>query len=163
MGTHFDGTAGEIRALDAFIKLMRAANSVRAHLEPHLRSLGMTEKQLGVLEALMHLGPMRQHELGTKLLASRANITLIVDELSRRGLVRRERQADDRRCIRVHLTAEGRRRIRAVFPEHVALIVSTLSSLNAQEQKQLGRLCRKLGLALAEPSAVAPRRTETVR
>ena len=149
-GSRYDGTAREVRALDTFVKLVRAANEVRAHLDPQFRAMELTEKQFGVLEALLHLGPLQQHEIGKRVLVSRANITLIVDQLSTRGLVRRERQRDDRRCVRVHLTAEGRRRIEALFPAHAAAITDTLSPLTAVEQQQLGRLCRKLGLGILE-------------
>ena len=143
--THYRGSAREVRSLDAFIKLMRAANTVRAALEPGIRKSGLTEKQLGVLESLLHLGPLEQHELGKKLLISRANVTLIVDLLAERKLVRRERGRQDRRCVRVHLTSEGRRRIAKVFPGHVSAIVDAMSALSASEQQELGRLCRKLG------------------
>jgi MarR family 2-MHQ and catechol resistance regulon transcriptional repressor len=127
---------------------MRAANSVSGRVEPHLKSIGLTARQLGVLEAVLHLGPLQQHELGKKLLVSRANVTLIIDQLAERGLVRREREIEDRRCIRVHLTAEGRRRIRKVFPEHAARIADAFSGLNAGAQEELARLCRDLGLSI---------------
>jgi len=149
MGTHYRGSAEEIAALDAFIKLMRAANTARSRLEPNLRELGLTENQLGVLEALLHLGPLHPHEIGRKLLISRANISLIADQLSRRGLLRREQESSDRRMVRLSLTAEGRRWIRRVFPTHVGGIVELFAPLDRKEQAELGRLCRKLGRANA--------------
>lgn len=51
-------TAGEVAALDAYIKLMRAADSVTARLEPVMGSAGLTVGQFGTLEALLHLGPL---------------------------------------------------------------------------------------------------------
>lgn len=149
MGTQYRGTPREVRALDAQIKLLRATSALRSRLEARLRPSGLAVRQLGVLEALLHLGPLEQHELGVKLLVSRANVTLIVDELARRGLVRRERRRDDRRCVLVHLTPGGRALVERVFPDHVAAIVEAFSALRAAEQRQLARLCRKLGLALA--------------
>ena len=147
MGTHYKGAAAEVRALDAYIKLRRAANTVGTLLERHLRTLGLTGNQLGVLEMLLHLGPLHQHEIGSRLLISRANITLIVDQLSDQGWVRRVRESNDRRLIRVQLTARGRRWISRVFPRHVERIVACFSALDAGEQRELARLCRKLGLA----------------
>jgi MarR family 2-MHQ and catechol resistance regulon transcriptional repressor len=145
MGTHHRGTPAEVRALDAYIKLRRASNTVLGRLDPSFRAAGLSENQLGVLEALFHLGPLHQAELGRKLLVSRANVTLLVDHLVGRGLVRRERQSDDRRRVRVTLTAEGRRLVRRVFAGHVAAIVAAMGPLTAAEQQELGRLCRKLG------------------
>ena len=150
MGTHYEGAAGEVRALAAYIKLRRASNTVGAKLERHLRTLGLTGNQLGVLEMLLHLGPLHQHEIGSKLLISRANITLIVDQLSKKGWVRRVRESHDRRLVRVQLTPAGRRWISRVFPQHVDRVVDCFSVLDAAEQKELARLCRKLGLANAE-------------
>ena len=146
MGTHHQGTTSEVRALEAYIKLARAANSVQARLDEGLKRLGFTENQFGILEMLYHLGPLHQHQIGGKLLLSRANITLLVDQLSQKGLVRRQRDKQDRRKMEVSLTAEGRRRIAKAFPQHLERIVGAFSALNATEQEELARLCKKLGL-----------------
>jgi MarR family 2-MHQ and catechol resistance regulon transcriptional repressor len=147
VGTHYDGRPAETRALDAYIKLTRAAASVDARLAPGLAEAGLTPTQLGVLEALLHLGPLGQRTLGAKLLSSGGNITTVVDNLERHGLVRRERRDDDRRHVTVHLTPEGRRLISKVFPAHVREIVAAFSALTAAEQETLGRLAKKLGLS----------------
>ena len=146
MGTRHRGPKAEVRALDAFIKLMRAADSVSARLSGDTAGHGLTGSQLGVLEALYHLGPLCQRDLGAKLLSSSGNITLVVDNLEKRALVRRERQTEDRRFILVHLTDEGRGLIARVFPRHAARITEEMSVLTPAEQEELGRLCRKLGL-----------------
>ena len=67
---------------------MRSANTLRARLAEDLRKHGLKENQLGVLEMLHHLGPLYQSQIGHKLLLSRANITLLVDQLAGRGLDR---------------------------------------------------------------------------
>ena len=146
MGTRHRGPAEEVRALDAYVKLMRAAESTSARLAGLLAEARLTESQFGVLEALHHLGPLHQRQLGEKLLRSSGNITVVVDHLEQRGLVRRQREAEDRRFVRVHLTPEGQRLIGQVFPRHVANVVAQLGVLTPAEQEELGRLCRKLGL-----------------
>jgi len=147
VATHYDGRPAEVRALDAYIKLTRAVSSVGARLAPALATAGLTPTQLGVLEALLHLGPLGQRVLGDKLLMSGGNITTVVDNLEARGLVRRERRGDDRRQVTVHLTPEGRRLITKVFPNHVSAIVEVFSALTPSEQETLGRLAKKLGLS----------------
>jgi MarR family 2-MHQ and catechol resistance regulon transcriptional repressor len=148
MGTHFKGKAAESRALDTFIKLSRATRSFHQHLERRLAEQGLTQNQLGVLEMLLHLGPMCQRALGQKLFTSGANVTMLVDQLEERGLVKRERDANDRRFLTVHLTGDGRKFIERIFPSHAAAIAEAMSTLSASEQEELGRMCRKLGLAL---------------
>jgi MarR family 2-MHQ and catechol resistance regulon transcriptional repressor len=145
MGTRYRGTKDEVRALNAFVKLVRAAESVGARLSGGLAEAGLTEGQFGALEALYHLGPLHQRELGAKLLRSGGNVTMIVDNLEKRGLVRRERGVEDRRFVTVHLTDAGRRLIARLFPAHAARITAEMSALTPAEQDELGRLCRKLG------------------
>jgi hypothetical protein len=57
MPTHYRGSTEERTSLDAYIKLMRAAESVTARLEPLMRGADLTVGQFGALEALLHLGP----------------------------------------------------------------------------------------------------------
>ena len=145
MPTHYPGTAREKLALNAFIKLTRATDSLIARLS-RCGTLGeLTLRQFGVLESLHHLGPMRQGTISAKLLKSGGNTTLVVDNLEKRGLVQRERDTNDRRAVVVSLTAAGQELISRIFPEHVADIVAEMSVLTAEEQETLGRLCRKLG------------------
>ena len=145
MGTHYKGKAGEVRALDAFIKLMRASDSLTVLLGRRLQEVKLTENQFGVLEVLLHLGPMCQSELGRKILTSGANVTLIIDQLEKRDLVRRVRTESDRRYVQVQLTRSGRSYIEGLFPGHAAAIAEAFGALTATEQEQLGKLCKKLG------------------
>lgn len=145
MGTHYDGSNDERRALDAYIKLTRAAESVTHRANRHLGGAGLTLTQFGVLEALHHLGPMCQTDLAAKLLRSPGNLTLVVDNLERAGLVERRRQPGDRRYVDVHLTAEGEAVIGRVFARHVREVVREMGALSAEELEALGALCRKLG------------------
>jgi len=120
---------------------------VVARLSHQLRDEnGLTVSQFGALEALLHLGPMSQRDLGTKLLKSSGNITMVVDNLEKRDLVERRREGNDRRVVTVHLTPKGRQLIVEVFPRHATLISDELEILTPEEQETLGRLCRKLGL-----------------
>lgn len=145
MGTRYLGTKDEVRALDTYIKLARAAESVSSRIHRHLADTDLTVSQFGVLEALLHLGPLYQRELAEKLLRSGGNMTLVIDNLEKRELVKREREADDRRCIKVCLTEKGKQLINQVFPSHVAAVVNEMSILTPEQQEELGRLCRRLG------------------
>ena len=150
MGTHYRGTPKQTRALDAYIKLMRAADSVRSALENHLNAHDLTENQFGALEAIYHLGPLHQHELGRKLFTSKGNLTVLVDKLEARGLVQRERDSNDRRLIAVHLTDAGRSTVRNILPNHVARITALLGVLEPNEQRNLAKLSKRLGLQARE-------------
>lgn len=148
MGTHYHGTPPETRALDAFIKLMRASDSIDADLSRHLREIGLTQGQLAILEALLHLGPMSQQQLAAKILRSGSNVTTVVDNLEKQELVRRTRRSDDRRVVEVSLTEKGRRHIEERFPLHARRITELLAALEPGEQAELAALCKKLGRAV---------------
>ena len=152
MPTRYKGTTSEIAALDAFIKLNRSVNALQARLLPPLqREFGLTESQIAVLEATFHLGPLPQGELCRKILRSGSNVTTVVDNLERDGLVRRERDGGDRRIQIVHLTEAGRALLMRALPVHIERITHAMSVLEPDEQRELGRLCRKLGTSAAMP------------
>jgi MarR family 2-MHQ and catechol resistance regulon transcriptional repressor len=146
MATKFKGDKRKILALDCFIKLARAFYSVSNEINRSISGNGLTETQFGVLEALLHLGPMSQKQLGIKLLRSGGNITMVLDNLEKRGLIVRKRSDSDRRFFFVHLTEKGRQLIEGIFPAHAGFVQQRFSVLDESEQVILGRLCRKLGL-----------------
>ncbi len=145
MVTRYRGTQEEVRALDTYIKLMRAAELVTTRIHRHLTAVNLTISQFGVLEALFHLGSLSQRDLAEKLLKSGGNMTMVIDNLEKRQLVKRERSVEDRRFVSVCLTEEGRQLISKIFPQHVAAVVEEISILTESEQEELGCLCRQLG------------------
>jgi MarR family 2-MHQ and catechol resistance regulon transcriptional repressor len=88
---------------------------------------------------------MCQGEVSAKILRSTGNMTLVLDNLEKRGLVRRERATDDRRMVNISLTEAGREVISRILPRQIAAIVEEMSVLTPEEQATLGRVCRKLG------------------
>jgi MarR family 2-MHQ and catechol resistance regulon transcriptional repressor len=146
-----DVTESERRALNTYIRLLRAAESVTARVHAGLPKRGLSFSQYGALEALYHVGSLCQRDLATKLLKSARNITMVVDNLEKRGLVRRERGAKDRRYMHVHLTEEGARLFETVFPDIKARIVEEMAVLSEAEQQQFGAQCLRVGKRLAGP------------
>lgn len=111
-----------------------------------MASAGLTISQFGVLEALLHKGPLCQRDIAAKILKSTGNITLVIDNLEKQGLVKRERTHEDRRYLTVTLTGQGEKLIKTVFADVEAAIVKEMEILTPHEQDVLGGLCKKLGL-----------------
>ena len=151
MGSHYQGSSGEIRALNAYIKLARSAGAVESHVNQHLIDYAVSPSQFGVLETLYHLGPMQTGQLGEKILKSSGNMTLVIDNLVKQDLVRRQRREDDRRCVEISLTEKGQELVAIILPAHVQRVVAAFGALTPAEQTQLAALCRKLGLAQLQP------------
>jgi MarR family 2-MHQ and catechol resistance regulon transcriptional repressor len=133
-----------------YIKLLRAAESVSGRVHEDLAESGLTLSQFGVLEALFNLGSMCQRDLAVKILKSSGNMTLVIDNLEKKGYVYRERSTTDRRFMNIHLTEAGRSFIESMYPNHLARIVREMEVLTPEERTELGRLCRKVGLERAE-------------
>ena len=145
MPTHYKGSEPEKRALNTAIKLARAWESVATLARETMQAANLTEAQFGVLEVLLYLGPLTMGEIAQKHLKSPNNFSVVVDNLERDGLVRRERDTCDRRTVHVHLTDAGRTCIESVFPAHVQKVTEIMSVLTSDEQEQLGNLLRRLG------------------
>lgn len=145
MPTKFSGTEEEINSLNSFICLMRASDTISSEIHTSLLKKSLTVSQFGILEALFHVGPMCQRELGTKILKSTANITTVLDNLEKRNLVQRIRNENDKRYITVELTENGKNLISEIFPAHVKKIESIFKILNCDQKKALQDLCKLLG------------------
>lgn len=89
--------------------LRRISKAVRRRIAAHAEGMGITVPQLSVLWSLWDEDGVLTSKLleGTSL--DGGTITGVVDRLEKKHLVRRERDADDRRVVRVFLTAGGRK------------------------------------------------------
>lgn len=145
MSTHYKGTIEETQALDTFIKLTRAVNTVLERIEAFDTLKQINATQFGVLETLYHLGELNQTTIGEKLLVSKSNVVAVLDKLQELGYLTRRRCTEDRRVIWVNLTDAGRALVEELLPGHVLAIQNSLQTLSLEEQQQLSRLCRKLG------------------
>ena len=146
MGSHFSGSKEEVRALDTYIKLVRSADSINSLVSLYLSKVDLTESQFLILDALFHLSDLAQKDLAKKLLKSGGNITMVVDNLEARGLVKRNRGKADRRKFYVHLTTKGEKLIKDVLPGFVEVITNKMKRIDSSEQKELQRLCKKIGI-----------------
>lgn len=91
-------TVGQLHEL--FMELVRLVSAW--HLE-------YSVSQALALHALDTDPPLSQQELATRLRLEKSSVSRLVADLERRGLIERQRDEDNRRVVRLRLTAEGRR------------------------------------------------------
>ena len=101
--------------------LLRVHAAVLPKLE---QALAAQQMPLAWYDVLLELNAapdrrLRMSELGARVVLSRERVSRVVDELERAGLVRRERNPDDRRSLFAVLTPEGRDRLRAAAPVYL--------------------------------------------
>ncbi|HEU0053711.1 MAG TPA: MarR family transcriptional regulator [Longimicrobium sp.] len=138
------GDDAQSLSLRLWIALARAHNAVLAQAADDVARHGLTLAEFGVLEALLHRGPMLLGEVQRRILVSSGGITYLVDRLEKRGLVERRDCPGDRRARLAALTAEGEALIRGIFPDHAARIKAAVAGLDKKEKREAIRLLRLL-------------------
>ena len=134
-----------------FLVLWKAAHAAQSYAENSILGLEMCGSDFGVLEALLHKGPLPVNEIGKKVLLTSGSITVAVDRLETKGLVERRAHGTDRRARIVHLTKEGRKLITRAYAGHAADMERLASaSLTRAERKTLISLLKKIGYEAAD-------------
>ena len=136
--------------------LWKAYDTLRAHAERHIESLGLGLSDFGVLEVLLHKGPLPVNVIGSKIRLTSGSISIAIDRLVEKRLVERRDDPDDRRARVVHLTPEGRKLIECAFAQHAAAMEHATSGLSTAERQEAIRLLKKLG---TKASALQPSRS----
>src|SRR5258707_6539188 len=133
-----------------FLVLWKAARAVQAYAERRIDELASCGSDFGVLEPLLHKGPLPVNEIGKRILLTSGSITVAIDRLETKGLVERRASGTDRRARIVHLTKEGRKLIARAFADHAADLERLASaSLTRAERETLIGLLKKIGYKAA--------------
>jgi MarR family transcriptional regulator, 2-MHQ and catechol-resistance regulon repressor len=124
-------------------KAFRALAS-RAEESLNLGGTGLGNSEFRVLEVLLHWGSLPVNTIGPKVWLTPGSISVAVDRLEKKALVKR-RNTDDRRVRLVELTAKGRALITRTFREHAAAMEVAAGILSKEERLVLLQLLKKLG------------------
>lgn len=141
------------RRLRLWLRLLRTTRQVEAELRDFLRrDHATTLPRFDVLAALdREEDGLKMSELSRRLLVSNGNVTGIVERLVADGLVVREPIDDDRRAMRVRLTAAGRRAFAAMAGRHEALIDELFGNLDHRALDVLAAELSKLKRLRKDP------------
>jgi MarR family 2-MHQ and catechol resistance regulon transcriptional repressor len=116
----------------------------------------MVPTDFGVLEALLHKGPLTVKQIGEKVLLTSGSMTAAVDRLAARGLVVRTDDARDRRARIIELTPQGRELIERAFACHRDAMEEALKGFLEGERMILLPLLRELGRTAERNFHAAP-------
>lgn len=127
-----------------WVRFLRFSLLSNKRLQEDLEGLDLTPPQFYVLATIGYAGGLPFGEIGEKMMVTVSNLTGIVDRLEEKGLVARERDAHDRRVIRVRLTEKGSKLYKNTIPLFEKSISQFFSPLDKSQQKELSSLLRKL-------------------
>lgn len=124
-------------SLGVLLGLVRA-EIVRA-MEAEIAAKGLELKftQFLILKRLARLGPMTATELARSVELDGGAMTRQLDQLERRGYLRRCPHAQDRRALRIELTAEGDALWQQLTDCNDRVLKAAQHSLDATERRQL--------------------------
>jgi DNA-binding MarR family transcriptional regulator len=133
-----------------WVALVRAHNAVERALSKALRPLELKPAHLDILLNVFRFSGLSQQELARKLLVGRSNVTMLLPQLERRGLITRTADKSDKRVWRLDLTEPGLALTRQAIDIHVALIEKVMGASSEAECDVVGETMRKVAEMLKE-------------
>lgn len=139
-------------ALKTWLRLLATSTQVETEIRKRLRErFGVSLSRFDYLAQLYrHADGLRMNTLSRFLMVTGGSVTGLTDELEKDGLVVRDDDPDDRRSVRVRLTASGRRAFERMAREHEAWVIELFSALDAGQKKTLHELLGRLRVQIAE-------------
>lgn len=129
----------------ALLQLLRTADTVWNASRLFFERWELGPSQFNVLNLLYETpGGLSQTELSRQLIMHRSNVTGLVDRLEKRGLVRRQEVAADRRAYRVLLTRAGTELLREILPRYYDGAERVWSGLSDRRASQLAEDLRQV-------------------
>ena len=128
-----------------WLVMMKAMRALTRYAAAGIEETGLGLSDFGVLEALLHKGPLPVNTIGPIVDLTPGSISIAVDRLVAKGLVSRVESAEDRRVRIVALTPSGKDLIASAFREHSGQMKRVFSELSPEELRRLEAGLKKVG------------------
>lgn len=124
--------------------LNRCSQSVHKKELSVIKDSGLTASQFEVLEVLRDLGDLRISDIIEKILATGGNMTVVIDNLAKDGLVQQSIDPQDRRVKLIRISDKGKSLMDDLLPRYLNNINSIFDELSEAEKRTLRELLIKL-------------------
>jgi DNA-binding MarR family transcriptional regulator len=147
--------AGDHRALRIWLRLLTCTQLIERQVRSRLRSqFDTTLPRFDLMAQLeRHREGLKMNELSRLLMVTGGNVTAIVDQLEKEGLVERLDEPADRRAFRIRLTKSGERTFIEMARAHEEWVVELLAGLSRRDQEELLRLLARVKENAVEASS----------
>ncbi|HJY76018.1 MAG TPA: MarR family transcriptional regulator [Burkholderiales bacterium] len=138
--------AGDHRALRVWLRLLTCTQLIERRVRSRLRERFATTLPRFDLMAQLerHAEGLKMSELSRLLMVTGGNVTAIVDQLEKEGLVERLEEPADRRAFRIRLTRAGEKSFAEMARAHEEWVVELLAGMSRRDQDELLKLLAKL-------------------
>jgi DNA-binding MarR family transcriptional regulator len=116
-----------------WIAVGRACQLMQLTLTRNMAHLEIKPPHLDIMINLYRREGISQQELARKLLVGRSNMSMLLPQLEKRGLIDRRADTRDKRVLRLHLTEEGRAITEQAMQIQTALI-DTVMATSSEER-----------------------------
>lgn len=130
-------------SIHAQIVFKKAERTINSKIGKSIREFGLTNPQFSVLDVLYTKGEMRVCDLIAKSLATSGNMTVILKNMERDGLIYRHKDSKDKRAFVLGLTEEGKKLFEQILPEHRNEIENVYGILSKEEKQTLISILKK--------------------
>jgi MarR family transcriptional regulator, 2-MHQ and catechol-resistance regulon repressor len=128
-----------------WLVMMKAMRALTRYAAAGIEETGLGLSDFGVLEVLLHKGPLPVNTIGPIVDLTPGSISIAVDRLFEKGFVSRVESTEDRRVRIVALTPRGRDLIGSAFRKHSAQMKKVFSELSPEELCGLEVVLKKVG------------------
>jgi len=128
-----------------WLVMLKAMRALTKYATAGIQETGLGLSDFGVLELLLHGGPLPVNTIGPLVDLTPGSISIAVDRLVAKGLVSRIESAEDRRVRIVALTPRGQDLIVSAFRKHSLQMKKVFSDLSAEELRSLEVAIKRLG------------------
>src|SRR5437870_12214946 len=128
-----------------WLVMMKAMRALTRYAAADIEDTGLGLSDFGVLEVLLHKGPLPVNTIGPIVDLTPGSISIAVDRLFAKGLVSRVESAEDRRVRIVALTPRGKALIDSAFRKHSGQMKRVFSVLTSEELRGLETALKKVG------------------
>ncbi|MGO1580413.1 MAG: MarR family winged helix-turn-helix transcriptional regulator [Peptoniphilaceae bacterium] len=134
--------------LKIFIGLNRTLNHIDKACNKIFLKHGLTTGQFAVLEALYHKGDLSIGEVQEKILSTSGTIPLIIRNLEKRKLIKKQVDKNDRRRFILSITKEGIKLMDIVYPENEKKIIELMEVWSSEDKEALVKLLKLYGRSI---------------
>ena len=136
---------GVQESVHVWLVMMKAMRALTRYAAAGIEGTGLGQSDFGVLEVLLHKGPLPVNTIGPIVDLTPGSISIAVDRLFAKGLVSRVESPEDRRVRIVALTARGKDLIVSAFRKHSGQMRRVFSELSEEELQGLEVALKKVG------------------
>ena len=133
-----------------WIAVGRACNAMQIVMSRALQPLDLKTPHLDILVNLFRFEGLTQQDLARKLLVGRSNMSMLLPQMEKRGLIERRTDKSDKRVLRLYLTPQGRDLTEQAIAIQMQVIDRSMEISTPEECDMVGNVMNRMVASLKD-------------